>query len=149
MIGGKSVTEINTNTYYDIENIGKQVENTRKPKANNELEKDDFLRLLVTQLKYQNPLEPLEGTEFVSQLAQFGALEQMQNLNLQMASLSATSIIGKTAKAIDFAEDGKEMKLSGTIEGITFDRGRTMAIIQDENSESEIAVPLEKLYEIR
>lgn len=143
------MSEINTNTYYDISSIGNSPENLQKSDSGNKLNKDDFLRLLVTQLRYQNPLEPMEGTEFVSQLAQFGALEQMQNLNLQMASLSATSIIGKTAKAIDFTEDGREIDISGDIKGITFDRGRTNVIIQDENTESEIKVALEKLYEIR
>lgn len=141
--------EINTDNYYDIKNVGDPLGNSQRSKPSNELNKDDFLRLLVTQLRHQNPLEPMEGTEFVSQLAQFGALEQMQNLNLQMASLSATSIIGKTAKSIDFTDDGQKIEISGEIKGITFDRGRTKVIIKDEDSGSEINVDLERLYEIR
>jgi len=50
-------------------------------KNNQTLDKDDFLKLLVTQLKSQDPLNPMQDTEFIAQTAQFSTLEQMQNLN--------------------------------------------------------------------
>ena len=43
--------------------------------------KDDFLRLLVTQLQAQDPLNPMDSTGFTAQLAQFSSLEQLQNIN--------------------------------------------------------------------
>jgi flagellar basal-body rod modification protein FlgD len=71
--------------------------------------KDQFLKLLVTQLEYQNPLEPLEGTEFTAQLAQFTSLEQLQDVNDNLESLKtyqtslnniqAVGLIGKQAHA--------------------------------------------------
>lgn len=53
----------------------------------NSLDKDAFLKLLVTQLANQNPLNPVEDKEFIAQLAQFSALEQMQNLNKNLISM--------------------------------------------------------------
>ena len=50
------------------------------------LGKEDFLNLLITQLKYQNPLEPMKNSDFIAQTAQFSALEQMQKLNKSMES---------------------------------------------------------------
>jgi flagellar basal-body rod modification protein FlgD len=49
--------------------------------------KQTFLQLLVTQIKNQNPLNPTDGTQFLSQLAQFSELEQMINVNTNLQSL--------------------------------------------------------------
>jgi flagellar basal-body rod modification protein FlgD len=49
--------------------------------SKNTLDKDDFLKLLITELRYQDALEPMNDREFIAQMAQMSALEQMQNLN--------------------------------------------------------------------
>ncbi|HYR85229.1 MAG TPA: flagellar hook capping FlgD N-terminal domain-containing protein [Terriglobia bacterium] len=51
-----------------------------QPKSKSEEQKSQFLKLLVAQLKGQNPLDPKDGTEFVSQLAQFSSLEELINI---------------------------------------------------------------------
>ena len=52
------------------------------------LDKDAFLKLLVSQVKNQDPMEPAGSTEYVAQLAQFSSLEQMQNLNDNIVGLA-------------------------------------------------------------
>ncbi|HHY05253.1 MAG TPA: flagellar hook capping protein [Thermoanaerobacterales bacterium] len=104
------------------------------------LGKDDFLKLLVTELRNQNPLEPLDSKEYIAQLAQFSSLEQMQNLNMQLASLSALNIIGKTAKAFD-----GENEFSGEVKGIVFEKSGIKALI----GEDEIKVSIEDICELR
>ncbi|BAP44145.1 flagellar hook assembly protein FlgD [Pseudomonas sp. LJDD11] len=54
------------------------------------LGKDAFLQLLVTQMKNQNPLDPQDNTQFVSQLAQFSSLESMQNLTSSVDAIATT-----------------------------------------------------------
>lgn len=58
-----------------------------------ELGKDAFMQLLISQMAYQDPLAPMENTEFISQLAQFSALEQQQNIaaGIQLLALSQTA----------------------------------------------------------
>jgi len=91
------------------------------------LGKEDFLKLLIIQLQYQDPFSPLENQEFMAQLAQFSSLEQLQNVNsnlqanfLLTQSLNnslATNLIGKRVIAL-----GNEAYLSGDEgEEITFD----------------------------
>lgn len=51
------------------------------------MDKDAFMKMLLAQLKNQDPLNPMDGTAFVAQLAQFSSLEQLSNLNTTMSSL--------------------------------------------------------------
>ena|SRR3712207_253826 len=72
--------------------LGKAQEN-RKPSS--QLGKDDFLKLLVGQLKHQDPMEPLKDQEFMGQLAQFSQLEQMTNVSSSMQNDRAFNLIGR------------------------------------------------------
>lgn len=74
-------------------------------KVNNQLGKDDFLKLLITQLSNQDPTNPMENTEFIAQMAQFSSLEQMTNMNESFAKMAsminssqAANTIGKTVE---------------------------------------------------
>ena len=67
-----------------------------KEKVNNNLDKDDFLNLLVAQMKYQDPLEPQSNTEYVSQLETFTQVEATENSSHTAESLEANGLVGKT-----------------------------------------------------
>lgn len=75
----------------------------KETKGSSELGKDAFLQLLVAQMQYQDPLNPSDNTEYVSQLATFSQLEALQNLNSENEKSQAFSLVGKyvTLKTTD------------------------------------------------
>lgn len=73
--------------------------------ANDSLDKNAFLNLLVTQFKYQDPLNPVDDKEFLAQMAQFTALEQMQNMNTTTSKSQAFSLVGKNVVAETYNAD--------------------------------------------
>lgn len=77
--------------------------------------KEDFLKLMLAQLQNQDPLSPMEGTEFASQLAQFTSLEQLMNLNDSMdTSINANYYLSQSINnTLAATLIGKEVKLSG------------------------------------
>lgn len=104
----------------DIGNIlsqsqSQQLNDTKSGNAGNaSLGKDDFLKLLVTQMRNQDPINPMDGKEFAAQLAQFNSVEQLINVNKGIESLAqsqqdlnsglnnsmAASLAGKEVKAL-------------------------------------------------
>lgn len=93
-----------------------------KIKSTNKMGKNEFLELMVTQLKNQDPLDPMDNKEFISQTAQFTSLEQMSNMNtnmeefLNMQKLTQVSgLVGKEVKALN--EDSGET-ITGEVEKV-------------------------------
>ncbi|MEJ2725785.1 MAG: flagellar hook capping FlgD N-terminal domain-containing protein, partial [Deltaproteobacteria bacterium] len=66
---------------------GSQQQEVYEAENKDSLGKDDFLKIFMAQLQHQDPLNPMEGTEFTSQLAQFSSLEQLYNVNQNLESL--------------------------------------------------------------
>lgn len=95
------------------------VQNGRK--TSNELGKDDFLKLLITQLQNQDPTSPMENTEFIAQMAQFSSLEQMTNMSTSFSKMAsfinsseAASTLGKTVEL-----NVGDASVTGIVEGAT------------------------------
>ncbi|NLI92202.1 MAG: flagellar biosynthesis protein FlgD [Peptococcaceae bacterium] len=84
--------------------------NTTANAISNELGKDDFLKLLVAQLKNQDPMSPMDNSQFVAQLAQFSSLEQMNNMVKAVDELktSMTALYGQSLLTQGAAMIGKE-----------------------------------------
>lgn len=88
---------------------------TASTRNTGELGKDDFLDLLITQLQHQDPMNPSNDTEFVAQIAQFSALEQMQNLNATTSYQTGFSMIGKYVQASVTDDAGNTTEVSGEV----------------------------------
>ena len=104
-----------------VENYNRSLAPGRIAQA--DLGKDDFLKLLITQLSHQDPTKPLEDREFVAQMAQFSALEQMTNMNAELAKVlgllargQAVALLGKT---VEIAQAGGQAGITGRVEGIS------------------------------
>ena len=85
----------------------------------------DYMKLLVTQLQNQNPLEPMDNNEMASQLAQFSQLEQLESMNSSFKTVLATtertyagSLIGKEISFMTQTPDGAQEVTRGTIQEI-------------------------------
>jgi len=82
----------------------------------------DYMKLLITQLRNQNPLEPLDNNEMASQLAQFSQLQQLESMNTSFSSVLATtehtyanSLMGKEVSFAAETQTGTQEIVSGTV----------------------------------
>jgi flagellar basal-body rod modification protein FlgD len=87
----------------------------------NSMGMEDFLKILLTQLTYQDPLKPVDNQEFMAQMAQFTALEQSQQMNEKMSLLvsnqAALQSVGLIGRTVDLTANGSA--LTGTVTALS------------------------------
>lgn len=120
-----------------------------KAEATNALGQDAFLKILVTQMKHQDPMEPLKDTEFIGQMAQFTSLEQLTNLNktmTQFVSNQGTSSLADYAHLIGTSVKWESETGSGEgiVKALSSKNGELMAELEG----SDIKVPIESIQRI-
>jgi flagellar basal-body rod modification protein FlgD len=116
----------------------------RKPVK--ELGKDQFLQILVTQLRNQDPMQPLQDKEFIAQMAQFSSLEQMMNMSKEVSSLrqSAGMVAGLIGKEVSWFEETETstVEKKGTVNSVLWRDGVQFVKVGD------VEVPIDEISSI-
>lgn len=129
-----------------VEQYDSEVTKKRQRRGTTELGKDSFLELLVAQMRYQDPLQPSSDTEWISQLASFSSLEQMQSLNETVANSQAFSLVGKNVSVKLNADSSKTVE--GIVDFITMKNGKAYLSINGEKYESSLLLGITDSYYI-
>ena len=95
--------------------------------SNSSLDKDAFLQLLVAQMKYQDPLEPTSNTEYISQLATFSELEEMQNVSASVEMQRANNLVGQYV----FVKTDNGFK-EGMVDYVVYQGGKVYLSVNEE-----------------
>ncbi|MFN7017494.1 MAG: flagellar hook capping FlgD N-terminal domain-containing protein [Fimbriimonadales bacterium] len=98
-----------------------------------------FLQLLIVELTSQNPMDPVKDRDFLAQMAQLHAAQQMEHLGRMLTAFQAVSLLGREVEAV--LPTGT--RLTGKVESVQMSAGRVFLTIQGE------AVPMESLRAIR
>ena len=119
------------------------------------LDFQSLLRIILTQLTYQDPLKPMDNFQFVSQLAQFSQLQQTQSLNDQITAVlaaqsatQATSLLGRT---IDLAASTSTSAnpISGVVKAVSFSSGQPEVTIQTADGQSIANIAIADIATVR
>ena len=117
----------------------------------NYISKDTFLKLLVTQMQYQDPLSPMDNGEYVAQLAQFSALEQMtevasglsdvyslvENMDTSILVGQLTGMIGQQVQWTATNSDGTTSTYEGVAKSVSISDGTPSLMVETEVTDSD------------
>lgn len=103
-----------------------------KKASNSGLDKQAFLKLLVAQMKYQDPMEPTDNTEYIAQLANFSELEEMQNLAASMSFQRASGLVGQEVVCkVTNSSTGNTEFVSGLVDYVVYENNKAYVSIND------------------
>ena len=110
------------------------VQTASKRNTGDTMGKDQFLKILVTQLSNQDPMQPMQDRDFIAQMAQFTSVEQLMNMSGELALLrqsigSASSLIGKTISWNEYNESGDIITHKGVVDSIISKDGLLFASV--------------------
>ena len=111
----------------------------------------DFLKILLTQLTYQDPLKPMDNQQFMAQMAQFTTLEQTQQLNDKIGQLISTQAtlqsVGLIGKTIDASTSSGSV--TGTVTALTLDQNTPQLTIKTTTGATLTGISLAQLTAVR
>mgnify|MGYP003325501219 CR=1 FL=1 len=90
-----------------------------------------FLKLLVAEMQYQDPLEPTQNTEWVSQMATFSQVEEMQTMETEVQSMQAAGLVGQYVVLKTVDSTGNTNYVSGTVDFIKYEEGKAFLSVND------------------
>jgi flagellar basal-body rod modification protein FlgD len=99
--------------------------------SSTDLDKEAFLKLLVTQMQYQDPLDPGDSTEYMSQLAQYSSLEATMNISDTLEKGNALNLVGEYVIMNTTDSSGNTSAISGLVEYATVKDGEVLLSIND------------------
>lgn len=102
------------------------------PKDGSALGKDAFLQLLVAQMKHQDPLEPTSNTEYISQLATFSQLEEMQNVSASMDMQRANQLVGQYVFLNVTNSSGVTTYPEGVVDYVVYQGGKIYLSVNEQ-----------------
>jgi flagellar basal-body rod modification protein FlgD len=123
----------------------------------------DYMKLLVEQLKNQNPLEPLDNNEMALQLAQFSQLQQLEDMNGKLGSTNynfekvleaanrsyANSLIGKTITFLTENDEGNLVEMTGNVKEVFNDPEKGSVLILDVEGEVDYTVGVDGVVAVK
>src|SRR5690606_11647738 len=122
--------------------------NTTRKTGSNNLGRDEFLKILITQISHQDPTQPLQDKEFIAQMAQFTSVEQMTAMATEMRLMRqsigwASSLIGKSINwTLLDSETQQPVVKTGKVEAINIKEGNQYVLADGQD------VPLEQITKI-
>jgi flagellar basal-body rod modification protein FlgD len=127
-----------------------------KPEASavqTSLGQEEFLKILLSQLQYQDPLKPLDNQQFLAQLAQFSTLAQTSQLNDRIDTLlniqSATQSVGLIGRTVEVQSTVGDVAAVGVVTSLAFANGQPAINVKKSDGEILTGITLSQISVIR